>query len=132
MNRINPLYIGIALVIILFLLAIKLSSAKSELKDVQASYKETSKLSTKLTGLKDVYSKDRVKKSLQRILKLSTSAKIEEKTSTFGVIITSESMNKNEINALMGKLLNEAFNINLLKIKKLSDTTASLYVEIKW
>ncbi len=135
MNRINPFYIGVILLAILLFLAIKLGSVKSELKETKASYKETLKLSTDLSGLKEVYSnKERIKKSLQRILELSSlsAAKIEKKSSNSGIVISSESINKNELNSLMGKILNGSFNIGALKIKKLSNTNASLYMEIKW
>ncbi len=135
MNRINPFYIGIMLGVIVIVLAIKLGYAKSELKDMENSYKETLKISTQLSGLKDVYSnKEKTKISLQRILELSSlsAAKIQKKSTNSGMIITSDSINKNEVNFLMGKILNASFDISSLKIKKLSKTHASLYMEIKW
>jgi len=112
MNRINPLYIGIILSMIAVVLAVKLDHAKNELKDVKTSYKETLKIATQLTGLKEVYSnKEKTKTSLYRILDLSSlsAAKIQKKSTNTGIIITSESMNKNEMNFLMGKILNAPF-----------------------
>ncbi len=135
MNRINPLHIGALLVAILLFSIFKLSSVKSELAEVKLDYKETEILATKLSGLKSVYAdKKAVKKSLTRVLKLSSlrSANIEKKSKKNSVVLSCASMDKNALNALMGKLLNGAYQINSFKIKKLSESKVSLIMEIKW
>jgi len=135
MNRINPLHIGALLLVVLLFSLFKLSSAKSDLVEVKAQFKETQELVTKLSGLKSVYAdKKSVKKSLSRVLNLSSlrSANIVQKSRKNGVTLSAASMDKNALNSLMGKLLNGAYQINSFKIKKLSDSKVSFEMEIKW
>jgi len=135
MNRINPLHIGALLLVVLLFSIFKLSSAKSDLVEVKAQFKETQELVTKLSGLKSVYAdKKSVKKSLSRVLNLSSlrSANIVQKSRKNGVTLSAASMDKNALNSLMGKLLNGAYQINSFKIKKLSDSKVSFEMEIKW
>jgi hypothetical protein len=134
-NRIDPLYIGIFLSIILVLSVFKLSSAKNELNVIKTDYKNTQKLVTKLSGLKSTYAdRNSIKKSLSRILKLSLirSAKILKNTKKNSVILSSKSIDKKALNLLMGKLLNGVFQINSFKIKKLDEFKVSFEIEIKW
>ena len=125
MNRINPLYLGAFLVFLLLFLSFKLSSSKSELAETKESYKESFKLSSELSGLKNVYTKKINLSSLK-------SESVVQKNIKSGVILNSKSMSANELNALMGKVLNGAYNITELKIKRLSPTKVSLHLEIKW
>jgi hypothetical protein len=125
MNRINPLYLGLFLIVLLLFVSFKLSSAKSELAEAKEAYKESSKLSIELSGLKKVYSKKVNLSSLK-------SASVVQKRTKTGVILNSASMSSKELNALMSKVLNSAYNVTELKIKKLSPTKASLHLEIKW
>ena len=125
MNRINPLYAGAFLVVLLLFLSFKLSSSKSELLDAKEAYKESFKLSSELSGLKKVYSK-------KMNLKSFMSASVTVKNIKNGVILSSKSMSVNELDELMGKVINGAYNITELKVKKLNPTKVSLYLEIKW
>jgi hypothetical protein len=135
MNRINPLHIGLLLVVILMFLVFNLSNTKSELAKAKVSYTQTAKLSTRLSGLKEVYDdKERIKSSLKRILEQSSlkSANIEQELKRTGIIISSEDVDINVLNFLMSKLLNGAYHISTLKITKHSKTNASFYLEITW
>lgn len=135
MNRLNPLHIGLLLIVILLFLSSKLIESKTEFLEAKNSYNETQKVAITLSALKKVYAdKQRLKKSLYRILQLSSlrSADILKTTKKSEIILSSKSMEKKALNSLMGKILNANFNIKILKIKKLSDKKASLYMEIKW
>ena len=135
MNRINPLHIGALLIVILAFFIFKLGKAKEELHDANILYKETLTLSTELVGLREVYGdKNSIKKSINRILHQSSlrSANIVKKVTSTGLKISSESMDRRALNSLMGKMLNGSYNIASLKIKRLSDKTASLKMEIRW
>ncbi len=135
MNRINPLHIGVLLVVILLFCAYKLSSAKTELAEARDSYKETKEISLRLSGLKEVYEeKDKVEKALKRILEQPSlsAAKIEQEKKSTGIIISSKEMDLDAINSLMSKLLNGLYSIKTVEIKKLSPTSASLVMEITW
>lgn len=125
MNRINPLYLGLLLVVLLLLVSFKLSGAKTQLRDAKKSYNESAKLSTQLSELKKVYTKKINLNSFKSDL-LSV-----KKTKT-GVVLSSNTLDAKVLNSLMSKVLNGAYEVKKLKIKKLSETKASLYMEIKW
>jgi len=135
MNRLNPLHIGALLIVILLFISSKLVESKNQLLEAKISYQETQKVAIELSDLKKVYAdKKRLKKSLYKILQLSSlrSANIVKTTKKSEIILSSKSMEKKALNSLLGKILNANFNIKILKIKKLSDKKASLYMEIKW
>ncbi len=125
MNRINPLYLGLLLVALLIFISLKLSGAKDELLMAKEAYKESAKLSLELSELKKVYTQKLNLSSLN-------SSDLVKKTTKSGMIISSSSMDIKLLNSLMSKVLNGAYNISELKIKKLSETKVSLYMEIKW
>ena len=135
MNRVNPLYLGLFLLVVLVLSVFKLNSAKHELKEVRLSYKETSKIANELTSLKSVYNdKNNLEKSLKRVLKQKLLKGIEIDTifKKNNVKISSQSIDKKALDFLMGKILNSTYNVVSLDIKKLSEEKASLKMEIKW
>lgn len=125
MNRVNPLYLALLLVVVILLLVFKLSGARTDLAEAKNSVKETTKIATELSDLKKVYIKEMNKKILN-------SKSLVKTTTKTGITISAKEMDSKELNSLMGKLLNGAYNIKALKIKKISDTKASLYLEIKW
>ena len=135
MNRINPLYIGVFLIILIGFISYKLNIATDEYNEAKDEHKERLSLAIELKSLKNIYSdKNRIKKSLQKILRHSSlkSAKIVQDKTNSGLKIDSKSMDMKALNFLMGKLLNGTYQITTMKIKKLSDLRVSLYVEIKW
>lgn len=135
MNRINPIHIGILLIVVLVFIMMKLSGAKDELVESKELYKETLQLSTELKGLNKIYNnKKEVKKLIEKVLKHNSlkSSNIEKKATKSSIVISSQSMDRRAINLLMGKLLNGSYNIYSFNIKKLSDKKASFKMEIKW
>ena len=135
MKHINPLHIGLLLLVILLFSMFQLNGAKAALEEASGEYASTKEIVNQLSGLKAVYGdKDKVKKSLKRVLGLASlrSANISEKSIKNGIELSSQSMDKKAVDSLMGKLLNGTYNINKLKIKKLSDEKVSFEMEIKW
>lgn len=135
MNRINPIHIAILLVVILLFLVMSLGSAKSELSEAKSEYKQTEEIASKLLGLKGAYGdKKELKKSLKKLLTFSQlrSAKIEQRIKKSSIVLSSNSMDKNALNTLMGKLLNKAYNITAFKVKKQSENSVSFEMEIAW
>jgi len=131
MNRINPIYISILLVMILVFTAFKLSSSKDELKEAKTSYAQVQKVSSSLVGLKKVYGdKNKIRASLTKILK--TLPKLKYKMKNSSVKITAKSLDLASLNKIMSKFLNNSYNINSFNIKRLSDEKVSLNMEIKW
>ena len=134
MNRVNPLYLGLLLLVILALSVFKLNSAKQELDEVKLSYKEISKIANELTSLKSVYNNKNLEKSLQRLLKnnILKGTEIDARFKKNNAKISTKSIDKKALDFLMGKILNSTYNIVSLDIKKLSEEKASLKMEIKW
>jgi len=125
MNRFNPLYLVFLLIVLLLFLSFQLSNAKNDLNQGKEAYKDCVKLSTELSGLKNAYS---VKLNLSSIKSTSLTQKIDE----HGMTISSNNMDVKDLNCLMRKLLNGAYNIGTLNIKRINDTKVILYLEIKW
>ena len=135
MSRINPIHVAIVLIVILLFLVMSLGSVKSELVQAKSEYRQTEDIASKIVGLKGAYGdKKEVKKSLKKLLTLSQlrSAKIEHKIKNNSIVLSSNSMDKNALNTLMGKLLNKAYNITAFKIKKQSQNSVSFEMEIAW
>ncbi len=132
MNRVNPIYILILLVMLLGFFSIKLMHAKVELTNAQKSYEETLVLVNSLTSLKNIYeNKKENKASLERIL-LGTSVDLEEQIKKNSILLQAQAIDYTNINRLVSKLLNSSFEISILEIRKQSDEKAKLAMEIKW
>ncbi|MDQ7042685.1 MAG: hypothetical protein Q9M34_04055 [Sulfurimonas sp.] len=135
MNQVNPLHIGGLLVVVIIFLFFKLSGVKEELIEAKSEFAVSEALAVDLNALKSVYGdKKKIKKSLERILNHPSikAAKLKIKREKKFMKISASSIDTKVLNTLMGKILNASFNITSLKIKRLSDTTASLEMEIKW
>jgi len=135
MNQVNPLHIGALLLVLIMFLFFKLSGIKEELVQVKQEYAASKKLAVDVTSLKAVYAnKKKTQNAIERILRQSSlkSASFNLKKEKKSIKISSQSMDAKVLNSFMGKILNGSYNITLLKIKKLSDTTASLEMEIQW
>jgi len=135
MNRINPIHIAILLIVILLFVVVRLGSLKNELTQAKSEYKKTEEVASKILGFKEAYGdKKELQKSLKKLLSLSQlrSAKLQQKIQKNSIILSSQSMDKNALNTLMGKLLNKAYNISAFKIKKQSSESVSFEMEIKW
>ncbi len=132
MNRINPIYTLLLLAMIFSFFYFKISGAKDELQNAKSEYKETLNMANSLSSLKNIYDNKTVSKaSLQRILRASKAAVIQ-KDKTNSTILSSESIDYDSLNLLMGKILNGSFNVTSLEIKKVSQESAKLYMEIQW
>jgi len=134
-NRINPLYIGALLVVLLILSIYLQNSAESELLEAKESYKQTQKIADELSGLKVAYANKRQsERSLKRLLSQSIlkSAKLTASYKKSSADISSKSIDKKALDYLMGKLLNSTYDIRKMKIKRLSEQKATLELEIRW
>jgi len=135
MNRINPLYIGMLLIFVLFFLVLKLENAKDELNFTKQSFNKTKKLAVDTSSLKNVYeNKKFLKNSILSIISrpILRDSSIVKDISSSGIVISSDNMNLSSLNFLMSKVLNMPFNITILEIRRLSNTKSSLKMEIKW
>jgi len=125
MNRINPLHISLFFLVVFVVLVFKLNTTKSELIEVKKAYKENINIATKLSGLKNAYTK-------KFILPPSLNALVDQKQIKNGLTISAKKLDLKSLNLLMQKVLNGAYNITKLKITRLNDVDVSLQMEIKW
>jgi hypothetical protein len=135
MNRVNPLYIGALLVMVLILSIYLLSSAKQSLKESKESFKQTQKIANEISGLKKAYADERTTtRDIKRVLanRVLRTASIKTEYKNSGVNISSNKMDKKALDFLMGKVLNSSYDIRKMKIKRLSSEIASLELEIRW
>ena len=135
MNQINPLHIGALLGALLLFLLFTLSGIKAELEEERILYLESEKLAVELHSLKDAYAdKKKSMSALERVLaqNIFKSAELEIKKEKNSLKVVSKSINMKSLNALMAKILNASYNIKELQIKKLSESRASLEMEIQW
>ncbi|MBU0631597.1 hypothetical protein KKA17_03040 [bacterium] len=132
MNRINPIYILLLLVILFSFFYFKSVNAKEELSATKDEYKEILKMANELSSLKNIYDNKAVQKaSLQRILKSSKIDVIQQEKKD-SILLRVDNMDYSSLNILMDRVLNGSFNITTLEIKKISDENANLQMEIKW
>jgi predicted PurR-regulated permease PerM len=134
MNQINPLHIlGLLLVVILFLF-FKLSSVQEEIIEADKNFNKSEKLALDVSALKNTYADQRrIEKNLQKIFsnRLLQSANLTVKKLKKSIKVSTQSIDKRALDYLMGKILNDSYNITSLKIKQLSREKASLEMEIK-
>jgi len=135
MNQINPLHIGGLLIVLIAFLLFSLSGVKEELSEAKSEFLVSKTLAVDLHKLKSVYAnKKKIRSNINRILSQSSikATKLSVKREKKFIKISAKNIDTLALNTLMGKILNDSFNISMLKIKKLSETKASLEMEIKW
>lgn len=135
MNQINPLHIGAILGVLLAFLFFTLSGIKADLVEEKSLYHESEKLALELSALKAVYAdKKKIQNSLERLLAQGSlkSASLKIKKDKKSIQISSKSMDAKALNSLMSKILNGSYNVSELKIRRVSESKASLKMEIKW
>ncbi|MFT7860346.1 MAG: hypothetical protein ABXS93_05345 [Sulfurimonas sp.] len=135
MNQINPLHIGALLITVLVFLFFKLSTMQTELAEVKEEYAKSKKTAIELHALENIYGdKKKINASIQRLLRQPSlkSAKIKKELKKDSFKISSDTLNANALNSLMGKILNGTYKIAAFDIKKQNSNQASLKMEIKW
>lgn len=135
MNKINPLHIGVLLLVLLVFFMFKLSGVQQKLKDTKHHYIQTQTVAEELSGLKKEYAnKQNIQKSINRILQNSAlrTANITKKSTRKGLILSADSMDRVALNFFMSKILNGTFMIKGMQIKKLDEHHVSMNLEIQW
>lgn len=135
MSRINPLYIGVLLLVLSIFLIFRVAKADNELLKAKEDYKETSTICVELKELENIYADEKkIKESLEKILKTPVlkDAGFSSKIKNSGMEISSKSTDIKVLDIFMNRLLNGSYNITKLKIKRLNDTKVSIYAEISW
>lgn len=134
MNRVNPLHIVALLVVLILFLLFQISGVKKHLETTADSLHQSKKIALKTVAYKEFYKKEKVKKALERILRQPSlkNADIIVKRDKEKVTIMAKSLSLGTLNSLMSKVLNGAYAIDRLSIKRVDAQHASLQMEIKW
>lgn len=135
MNRFNPLYVGVFLVLLLVFSVMKLVDAKKELHEEKNLYEKTLKIAIETNALKKAFAnKKKEKREILHILSYPVlkNVDITKEVTNSGIHIRAKNMDIKALNFLMGKILNATFNITMLQIKKINENKAMLEVRIKW
>lgn len=133
MRQINPLYLALLLVAALLLVIFKLDAAQEGQLQAKEELRKTTAMAEEIVALKRSWGDtNKMKSSLDRLLRASQlrSAKIKRTKKQGLITLESKAIKANAANYLLNKLLNGAYTIKTMKIKRLDRETASLYVEI--
>jgi len=134
-KHVNPLHIGVLLIVTILFLFVKLSETKDELRASQASYKSAYTLAQKLQSLKNLYAqKQTAQKALHKIVTSQALQKSDVKSITKRdkTYISAKKIDLRALNYLLSKLLNGSFIIESLKVERVNEKEADLEMEIKW
>jgi len=135
MNRFNPLYVGILLLLLLAFFVMKLTEVQKELHEEKKLYEKTLKIALETSALKKAFAdKTKEKREILRILSspVLKNVDITKKLTNSGIHISAKNMDRKALSYFMGKILNATFVITLLQIKKVSENKVTLEVKIKW
>lgn len=134
MKQINPLYIILLLVVILFVVLFKLTQTKSELHEAHNNFYKNKEMVHNIVDLRQSWdNKKGTKNTLARILKSSQlrNAGIIQRVKRDQIELHCSAMDSKSASYLINRLFNESFVIKSMKIRRLNKERASLDVEIK-
>jgi len=132
--KINPLYIGLLLVMALFFAVYQLDKSKQQLHDSKIALIKIEEMAQEIDALKQAWDNPKtVNAALNRILKAPQlkSANIQKVKKRGLIILTSKKANLKATNYFFVKLFNGAFILQKFNVKRLDDETLSFSVEIK-
>jgi hypothetical protein len=134
MKQINPLYIILLLVVILFVVLFKLMQTKSELHEAHNSFYKNKEMVHDIVDLRQSWDNQKgTKNTLTRILKSSQlrNAGVVQRVKRDRIELHGSAMDSKSASYLINRLLNEPFSIRSMKIRRLSKERARLDVEIR-
>ena len=123
MKRVNPLYIVLALFLLVVVLFVKLEALKEEIAEEKAAYLETKKTAEELLAYKKLFGNKNYSALKHPKVQLTQKGK--------HLHIESKSITLSALNSLMRKLLNGSYIIEKLRIEKIDDKHASVVVEVQ-
>lgn len=134
MKQVNPLYIILLLVMILFIVLFKLMQTKAELHEAHNSFYKSKEMVHGILDIRQSWDNQKnTKNTLARILKSSLlrNAGVVQKNKRDLIELHSSSIDSKSASYLINRLLNEPFAIRSMKIRRLNKEHASLDVEIR-
>lgn len=132
--KINPLYVGLLLVVALLFTAYQLSTSKQQLRESKNSLLKIEAMADEIDALKRAW--DDTKSSnaaLERLLKAPQlkSANIQQTKKRGRTVLKSNRADLQATNYFFAKLFNGAYILEKFDIKRLDDESISFQVEIR-
>ena len=134
MRQINPLYVILLIVVVLFVVLFKLMQTKTELHEAHNSFSRDKEMVHDIVDLRQSWNNPKsTKNTLTRILKSSQlrNAGIVKSVKRDQIELHGRSMDAKSASYLINRLLNDPFVIKSMKVRRLSKERASLDVEIR-
>lgn len=135
MNKINPLYIALLVVLFLAFSVFKLSTAKEELKEEREEFAKIEDMALRLHSIQEQYTQEtKLKAQLTKLLSTlqAKGVVIQREDTKSTTSLSSMEIGLQEFNILTGKIFNDSYQIKELKINKISDEKARFVMEIQW
>ena len=132
--KMNPLYIGILLIMALIFAIYRLNESKTELHDSKIALAKIENMANEIDALKRSWDAPKAtKKALERLLKSPAlkSANIQKVKKRGLVILKSKKANLKATNYFFVKLFNGAYALEKFEIKRLNEESVSFSVEIR-
>jgi hypothetical protein len=132
-KQINPLYLALFLVATLGFVVFKLNSAQEAQRQARDDLSKTATMAEEIVALKRGWDDSkRTRSSLERLLRASQlqSAAIKQTKKQGLVVLESKAIKADAANYLLNKLLNGAYTLKTMKVRRLDGETASLYLEV--
>ncbi len=132
--KINPLYIGMLLVVALLFVVYQLHGSKTQLRESKQALVKVEAMAEEIDALKRAWDNPKTTTAaLQRLLKAPQlkSANIQQTKKQGLIILKSKKANFKAANYFFSKLFNGAYILQKLEIKRLDDESLSFHVEIR-
>jgi hypothetical protein len=132
-KQINPLYLALFLFALLGFVVFKLDGAQEAQRLARDDLSKTETTAEEIVALKRSWDDaKKTKSSLARLLRASQlqSAAIKQTKKQGLMVLESKAIKADAANYLLNKLLNGAYTLKTMRIKRLDSETASLYLEV--
>ncbi len=132
--KINPLYIGMLLVVALLFVVYQLHGSKTQLRESKQSLIKVEAMAEEIDALKRAWDNPKTTTAaLQRLLKAPQlkSANIQQTKKQGLIILKSKKANFKAADYFFAKLFNGAYILQKFEIKRLDDESLSFHVEIR-
>ena len=135
MSRIHPLYLLLLPVVLILFFGYKTAQIQEEIAEQKAAFLQSQKIAHALVTYKKRYrDKEQLKKSIAQILKLTAlkKSKITQKWSDHSLLLQASKISAPDAAILLNKILNGAYIIKMIDLKKLNTDKLALRLEITW
>ena len=132
--KINPLYIGLLLVMALVFVIYQLDKSKSQLRTSKVALQKVEAMAEEIDALKRTWDAPKsTSKAIERLIKPPQlkSANIQRTKKRGKIVLSSKKANLKATNYFFVKLFNGAYILEKFEVKRLDEESVSFNVEIK-